>query len=469
MAIAFVRVTTIGRAGGGAHGRSAVGAAAYRAGECLADSRDGREHDYSARTGIGETWIDAPENAPAWAWDREALWNHVESAERRCDARLAREIIIALPREVPPDDRAELVRGYVREQFVARGMVADVALHRGDRGDHNPHAHVLLTTRAIDRDGFGAKVRDWDHRARLDEWKAGWEARANAVLARAGREERIDFRSYAERGEDRLPEVHEGPFVRALEKLGIPTREGDHNRAVRDYNAAARDREEIARAARALEREHERWERRAAAWERHGYTREAARTLADRERERGGEYRLIAEAKRDLDGRITEHHAEGRRLAQESARLERIGRAQAAEERARRERDEARAVGRWRLLLDRQAREALAHAERRLDYAEQEARRCGDLSPAVVARQERELTERIREYDRGREAIRGLERARHELAIGGGQAERDREVERARSRELAHSHGDGRGHDEPGRGRGHDRDDGRGDTWGFDR
>ena len=122
-----------------------------------------------------------------------------------------------------------------------------------------------------------------------------------------------------------------------------------------------------------------------------------------------------------------------------------------------------------RLLFDYQAHITLENAERRLEYADRIARDYTDLPQAIVLRQEHELAEREREHNERREEIRELERARHELDIGGGQAERDREIEREHERELAREIAMSRADDMPGYGRDHDPDYGRGDTWGFDR
>ena len=100
--------------------------------------------------------------------DRAALWNGVEAAEKRKDAQLARDITLALPHELTPAQRLALVRGFIASAFVALGMVADIAIHapcRRDADARNHHAHILLTMRAIEGDGFGAKVRAWNDTA----------------------------------------------------------------------------------------------------------------------------------------------------------------------------------------------------------------------------------------------------------------------------------------------------------------
>ncbi|MDR7319648.1 MobQ family relaxase [Brevibacillus nitrificans] len=214
-------------------GRSVVAAAAYRAGERLEDERYGQTHDYTKKS-VSERAIAAPANAPAWAKDREQLWNAVEAAEKRKDAQLCREINVALPRELSAAQQRELLSTFVSKEFVSRGMVADVAIHRDN--PENPHAHIMLTMREITSEGFGKKVREWNDKELLETWRAEWANYANRGLERAGYSERIDHRSLEAQGSDRLPTVHEGPHVRQMESRGIQTDRGDLNRAVAEYN-----------------------------------------------------------------------------------------------------------------------------------------------------------------------------------------------------------------------------------------
>lgn len=231
MALFSMRIQQIKRSAG----RSAVAAAAYRAGERLYDARQNMTHDYSRRSGVDCTEIMLPEDAPAWVHGitREALWNAVEAGEKRKDSQTARELRIMIPRELPADDRITLVRDYVDRAFVSKGMIADIAWHNKVASDglDNPHAHVMLTMRPLTDTGFGKKSRhDWvpDPEGRLhsdgrplmvesnaDSWNSisyyekcreDWEKLANASLERIGSPERIDRRSLIERGLSRLPE-----------------------------------------------------------------------------------------------------------------------------------------------------------------------------------------------------------------------------------------------------------------------
>ena len=153
---------------------------------------------------MDHTEILAPDDAPSWVQDRCRLWNEVEAAETRKNSQVAREIVVALPKELAADEQRRLVRGFVGEQCVSRGMVADVAYH--DTGSGNPHAHVLLTTRRIDPDGFaGGKDRSWNDRGVVEDWRREWAEHANRALALAQVMDRIDHRSLASQRQDALP------------------------------------------------------------------------------------------------------------------------------------------------------------------------------------------------------------------------------------------------------------------------
>lgn len=137
-------------------GKSAVAAAAYRSGEKLCNEREGTTYEYARKTDRVYTEILAPQQAPEWATTRSQLWNEVERIEKQSNARLAREVMIALPKELAQEQNRRLTRAYA-QTFVNEGMVVDVALH--DKGDGNPHAHLLLTVRPFNEDGtWGGKV-----------------------------------------------------------------------------------------------------------------------------------------------------------------------------------------------------------------------------------------------------------------------------------------------------------------------
>jgi ATP-dependent exoDNAse (exonuclease V) alpha subunit len=193
-------------------GHSATHAAAYRSGEKLRDERTGRTFDYGRKHGIVHTEILAPENAQNWVYRREALWNQVELAEKRKDAQVAREIEIALPRELSPDQRVELVRSFVKRECVERGMIADIAIHcpKASDGKEQPHAHIMLTLRPLkpDGSGFGNKERAWNEHSLLEHWREQWALSVNQALADANSGERIDHRTLKAQGIPREPLPH---------------------------------------------------------------------------------------------------------------------------------------------------------------------------------------------------------------------------------------------------------------------
>lgn len=132
-------------------GRSAVGAAAYRSGEKLTNEYDGLEHDYTKKGGVTYSEIMLCENAPKEYQDRATLWNAVEEAEKDRTARLSREYRVCLQREFSLEENISVIKDFVKENFTDKGMCADFAIH--DKGDGNPHAHIMLTMRPMDEQG----------------------------------------------------------------------------------------------------------------------------------------------------------------------------------------------------------------------------------------------------------------------------------------------------------------------------
>ncbi len=234
-------VQTIQRAAG----RSAVAAAAYRSGSRLIDERLAMEFDFAAKDDVEYAAIMTPEAAPAAFQDRQTLWNAAEKAEGRKDAVPARELLLSLPHELDAQQRRALVRDFVAEHIVARGMIADVALHRpGKHGDHrNFHAHILVTTRAVGPEGFQKKDRAWRTPEQVREWRAGWAEIQNQHLRRhlGPDAPQVSHLSLAERGVDRAPTVHLGPSATALERKNIASERGEQNRDVRARNSKARE------------------------------------------------------------------------------------------------------------------------------------------------------------------------------------------------------------------------------------
>jgi Ti-type conjugative transfer relaxase TraA len=219
MAIYHLHVKVIGRKSGS----SAVASAAYRSGSRLRDERLEHSHDFSGKRGVVHSEMMLPKNAPE-AWnERERLWNDVEAFEVRKDAQLAREVEFAIPREMSEAQGIELARDFVRGEFVDRGMIADLNVHwdMTEDGMPKPHAHVMLTMRAVDENGFGRKVREWNRTEMVERWRERWAEIANERLAELDIDARIDHRSLEAQGIALEPQSQIGAPAQRIEGEGI--------------------------------------------------------------------------------------------------------------------------------------------------------------------------------------------------------------------------------------------------------
>jgi len=206
-----------------ATGSSALAAAAYRSASRLHDQRLDRHHDFSNKAGVIHSEVMLPEAAPEQLSERERLWNEVEAGEKRIDAQLAREVEFAIPRELSAEAGIELAREFVAREFVAAGMIADLNVHRdiGADGEPKPHAHVMLTMRAVDENGFGAKVRDWNRTALLEQWRERWAEHVNQRLAELDIDARVDHRSLETQGIGLEPQNKIGPAASRMIEQGL--------------------------------------------------------------------------------------------------------------------------------------------------------------------------------------------------------------------------------------------------------
>ena len=242
--------------------QSAVAAAAYQSGEKLFCGYDQEVKHYPEKRGIVHNEILLPANAPRSYADRNTLWNAAEAVEKQWNSQLARRWVLTIPREIPPDQYAALVRDFCNQQFVSKGMCVDFAIH--DKGDGNPHAHVMLTMRAMDEHGKwlpksrkvydldenGERIKlpsgrwkshkentvDWNYRKYAEIWRQGWADTANRYLEADDRPERLALRSYARQGIDQIPTVHMGAAACQMEKKGIQTNIGNLNRDIKTAN-----------------------------------------------------------------------------------------------------------------------------------------------------------------------------------------------------------------------------------------
>ncbi|HEF0011242.1 TPA: MobA/MobL family protein [Citrobacter freundii] len=204
MAIYSFKMENISRG----EGQSSVNSAAYRHRKVFFDNRTGEVcgRKTAHKKDLAFAQIFAPDNTPPdLIVDSETLWNAVEVSEKRKDARLAKEFKIALPAELTPEQSIELTSAFVLEHFTKQGIIADVVIH--DIKGHNPHIHIMGTTREILSTGFGKKVREWDKPETLDSWRKGWQNICNEFLELYGHDERIDHRSIRVQYEEALEQA----------------------------------------------------------------------------------------------------------------------------------------------------------------------------------------------------------------------------------------------------------------------
>lgn len=213
MAIYHLSAQIIGRN----KGRSVTAAAAYRLGIAIHDERTGQRFDFTRKRGVDGWRIMGPAGVPERFGDPACLWNAAEMVERRHDAQLCREINVALPCELSPEQNTALVLDWC-QGFVDDGMVACVAFHHLDSA--NPLAHILLTMSSLTPDAFGAKVRAWNDRTVLERWREIWAATVNRYLSAAGVAMRVDHRTLEAQGVDRAPTHHLGPTAHAMAQRG---------------------------------------------------------------------------------------------------------------------------------------------------------------------------------------------------------------------------------------------------------
>lgn len=254
MAIYRCEVKNISRG----QGRSCVAAAAYRSASELEDERQQMTHDYARKGGVEHAEIVAPDDAPSWALDRQSLWNRIDAAEKRKDARTAKEVLVALPRELTLAQQVELVRDFARTEFAAKGLVADFAIHAPDAldGEKQPHAHIMIATRALDGDGFAkGKDKSLDQPEGIESIRERWATHANRALERAGLGERIDHRSLERqradalaKGDDvaaltldRQPEPKIGPVAMQMVRAG----RADQAHAFQDVQGVRQERTRV--------------------------------------------------------------------------------------------------------------------------------------------------------------------------------------------------------------------------------
>ncbi|AGZ23059.1 MobA/MobL family protein [Streptococcus suis] len=258
-------------------GHSVLAKAAYNARDKLRDEYYVKIHDYSKKDDLVFSKIFLPEHIPKEFSNREYLWNSVEKIEKSKNSQLARNLLFTLPRELNEEDRIKLISEFIEENFTSKGMIADCNIHNPVASDNEeqPHAHILLTLREIDEKGNwkpksrkeyildenGEKIKlksgnyksrkvnlnDWNEPDKAKEWRENFSKKANEYLAKNNIDKRIDPRTFEEQGREELPQIHLGTSSYQMEKKGIQTERGNHNRKIIALNVEVKKlKEEIA-------------------------------------------------------------------------------------------------------------------------------------------------------------------------------------------------------------------------------
>ena len=247
-------------------GASVIAKAAYNARDKLNDEHYGKVHDYFKKEDLVFSKIFLPEHISKEFSDREYLWNSVEKIEKSKNSQLARNLLFTLPRELNEEDRIKLISEFIEENFTSKGMIADCNIHNPLASDNEeqPHAHILLTLREIDKQGKwkpkcrkeyildenGEKIKlksgnyksrkvnlnDWNEPDKAKEWRENFSKKANEYLEKNGIVKRIDPRTFEDQGREELPQIHLGTASYQMEKKGIKTERGNHNRKIIAFN-----------------------------------------------------------------------------------------------------------------------------------------------------------------------------------------------------------------------------------------
>ena len=256
--------------------KSAVASAAYISCEKITNEWDGVTHDYHNKKGLLHSQIYLPENIPKEFQDRSFLWNSVELNEKASNAQLARNFIIALPKELSFEENKNLITDFIQENFVSKGMIVDLAIHNeSDEKNNNIHAHIMTTLRPINEKGQwqakskkeyildenGEKIlskngkpktrkielTDWNNRGNAEKWRESFAKICNQYLEKNNLEKRVDHRSFERQGIEEIPTIHLGASASALERKGIETDKGNINREIKKHNSLVKAiREKIA-------------------------------------------------------------------------------------------------------------------------------------------------------------------------------------------------------------------------------
>jgi len=268
MAIYSCNISNVSRA----KGSSSCATLAYISGEEVKNELTGQLHKYGQQDRIIDTGTIIPQNAPLAFQDPKKLFNSIEKFETASNARTAKKIMVALPKEFDLVKQKEVVESYIRENITTKGYACTYAIHH-DKNNNNPHAHILIANRQINDKGewsiksrkeyaldenneripqldakgnqklgkrneklwkrISVQVNPLDKKETLQEFREQWAKECNKHLTP---EQQIDHRSYAEQGKEEEPTIHEGYTARKIETQGDISERCEINRAIAARN-----------------------------------------------------------------------------------------------------------------------------------------------------------------------------------------------------------------------------------------
>lgn len=269
MAIFHMSISNVSRA----KGSSSCASLAYIAASKVYEERTQQTYSYGRKERVMKVATLLPDGAPTAYADAAQLFNAIEKYEQASNARTAKKIVVALPRELSLDESDEILTDFIRDNLCANGYCATYAIHR-DKDGNNPHAHILVANRQINKKGewsskrkmeyaldekgeriplidkktgkqkvdkrnrkqwkrISAEQNPLDKKQFLEQLREAWAVECNKHLSQ---EDRIDHRSNAARGIDDIPTIHEGYAARAMEARGDVSDRMEINRQIRLKN-----------------------------------------------------------------------------------------------------------------------------------------------------------------------------------------------------------------------------------------
>lgn len=229
-------------------GQNLASKSAYNSGGKIVCPRTARIYNHTFRQDVSYQEILLPHHANPDLGNRQTLVQAIEGTEKRCDARLALDIEMSLPVELKPDENLILIKKFVKQKFVDRGLIVDLCIHKLTQG--NPHCHLLVAPREIGLDGEFARKKDRSRENKhwIIELRHAWAEAVNEALNQAGHQQRVSHRSHEDRQIELLPTIHVGPNSANSSKNKVALQRKEHNERIGILNGMMKERHELVRA-----------------------------------------------------------------------------------------------------------------------------------------------------------------------------------------------------------------------------